>query len=172
MYLRCREVRGCLTVRYRHPLHVGGSGDISSNTSAFDWSAVFTTKLVGVSYSCQSDSYTCQFLRLALMLKVSVKMIISLKKVLKHFVFVVINRPIHTFTQRIWNPVSKSLVTSKAPIVLNIAGPWTAKQCILWNVCAIIGPENGSILLCWIMMLMRFWNNWLSMLMWLPCDSQ
>ena len=36
------------------------------------------------------------------------------------------------------------------------------KPCILGNICAIIGQQNGSILLCWILMLRRFWINFLT----------
>jgi len=33
------------------------------------------------------------------------------------------------------------------------------KPCILGNICAIIGPQNRSILLCWILLLRCFWIN-------------
>ena len=60
--LWCREVRGYPLAKYRRHLHAGGFVVTSSNTPAFDWSAVFTTKVMGVYFSYQSNSSTRRFL--------------------------------------------------------------------------------------------------------------
>ena len=61
----------------------------------------------------------------------------------------------------------KQLKTHGHWFVFNIGGRQNfeilyAKPCILRNICEIIGPQNGSILLCWILMLRCFWINFLT----------